>query len=227
MAKKFDRELIPEAPDLRFEIDLWLQGLQVVAGIDEAGRGALAGPVAAAALILPVDPHLDRRLKGVRDSKQMTPKQRSLWALRLRRLAVAYGIGYASHQEIDAFGIVPATRLAIQRALLALPETPHHLLIDYIHLPKVTIPQTCLVKGDARSLSIAGASILAKTARDDLLCQLDTQYPGYGFAAHKGYGTQAHCQALAQLGPSPIHRRSFHVRNLDVNFQEGDGLDSD
>jgi ribonuclease HII len=227
MIKKFDRELIPDAPDLQFEIDLWAQGLQVIAGIDEAGRGALAGPVAAAALILPVDPHLDCLLKGVRDSKQMTHDQRTLWAVRLRQLAVGFGVGFASHQEIDTFGIVPATRLAMQRALDALPATPHHLLIDYLDVPDVAIPQTCLVKGDARSLSIAGASILAKTARDELLCQLDAQYPGYGFAANKGYGTRAHQNALARLGLSPVHRRSFHVKDLDIYLQDAENLDSE
>ena len=223
MVEKFDRELIPDAPDLRFEIDLWAQGLQVVAGIDEAGRGALAGPVTAAALVLPADPNLSRLLTGVRDSKQMTPDQRSLWAARLRQRALGFGIGFASHQEIDTFGIVPATRLAMQRALAGLPQAPHHLLIDYVDIPEVAIPQTCLVKGDARSLSIAGASILAKTARDDLLRQLDGQYPGYGFAANKGYGTQAHRDALARLGLSPVHRRSFRVKNLDVYLEDIDG----
>jgi ribonuclease HII len=223
MVEKFDRELIPDAPDLRFEIDLWAQGLQVVAGIDEAGRGALAGPVTAAALVLPADPNLSRLLTGVRDSKQMTPDQRSLWSARLRQLALGFGIGFASHQEIDTFGIVPATRLAMQRALAGLPQAPHHLLIDYVDIPEVAIPQTCLVKGDARSLSIAGASILAKTARDDLLRQLDGQYPGYGFAANKGYGTQAHRDALARLGLSPVHRRSFRVKNLDVYLEDIDG----
>jgi ribonuclease HII len=223
MVEKFDRELIPDAPDLRFEIDLWAQGLQVVAGIDEAGRGALAGPVTAAALVLPADPNLSRLLTGVRDSKQMTPDQRSLWAARLRQRALGFGIGFASHQEIDTFGIVPATRLAMQRALAGLPQAPHHLLIDYVDIPEVAIPQTCLVKGDARSLSIAGASILAKTARDDLLRQLDGQYPGYGFAANKGYGTQSHRDALARLGLSPVHRRSFRVKNLDVYLEDTDG----
>jgi ribonuclease HII len=227
MVKRFDRELLPEAPDLRFEIELWEQGLQVVAGVDEAGRGALAGPVAAAALILPAEPRLDRSLQGVRDSKQMTPGQRSLWAGRLRQMATGYGIGFASHTEIDAFGIVPATRLAVRRALASLPAAPQHLLIDYLAMPEIAIPQTCLVKGDARSLSIAGASVLAKTARDELLCQFDVQYPGYGFAAHKGYGTQAHQQALARLGPSPIHRRSFHVKCLDIEFRSAAGPDSD
>jgi ribonuclease HII len=209
MPLKFDRSLLPATPNLSFEIERWASGVCVVAGIDEAGRGALAGPVAAAALVLPVDEDLCRQLSGVRDSKEMTPHQREIWAVQLRACALAYGVGMASHLEIDAIGIVPATRLAVQRALESLNISPQHLLLDYLKLPDCPIPQTSLVKGDARSLSIAGASILAKTARDALMRQLDALYPGYGFAAHKGYGTLAHRQALAYLGPSPIHRLSF------------------
>ncbi|MBN1148123.1 MAG: ribonuclease HII [Anaerolineales bacterium] len=212
MPEKFDRDLIPSAPDLRFELELWQAGVRVVAGIDEAGRGALAGPVSAAALILPPEPGLRQILWGVRDSKQLTPARRAFWAGHLRRLALGWGVGFASNYEIDEHGIVPATRLAVQRALDALPFVPGHLLVDYLDLPDCPIPQTSLVKGDARCLSIAGASILAKTARDEVLRQLDAQYPGYGFAGHKGYGTLAHRQALARLGPSPAHRRSFRVK---------------
>ncbi len=209
MGKKFDTSLIPEAPDLSFEIALWDQGIGLVAGVDEAGRGALAGPVCAAALILPPDPGLPSRLEGVRDSKLMTPAQRSLWAGRLRQIALAWGVGFATAAEIDALGIVPATCLAAQRALDALPVPPLHILLDYLKLPACVLPQTPLIKGDARSLSIAGASVLAKTARDALLTRLDADYPGYGFAAHKGYGTAAHREALRRLGPSPIHRLTF------------------
>jgi ribonuclease HII len=130
----------------------------------------------------------------------------------LKELALGYGVGFASHQEIDTLGIVPATRLAVQRALDELPEPPQHLLLDYLNLPDVLIPQTSLVKGDARCLSIAAASILAKTARDAWMRQLDLQYPDYGFAQHKGYGTLLHRQALARFGPSPIHRRTFKFK---------------
>ena len=207
--QKFDRRLVPSSPTLAFEMTLWQQGVQFIAGVDEAGRGALAGPVAAGAVILPVDPELTLRLSGVRDSKQMTPEARELWAEQLQAVACGCGVGYASNQEIDAFGIVPATRLAVQRALEALPMQPQHLLVDYLELPDTTVPQTSLVQGDRRSLSIAAASILAKTGRDALLRQLDLEFPGYGFAQHKGYGTLAHRQALAQLGPSPVHRLSF------------------
>jgi ribonuclease HII len=207
--QKFDRSLVPPSPDLTFEMNLWNQGVRFIAGVDEAGRGALAGPVAAGAVILPADPELMARLSGVRDSKQMTPAARQLWAEQLHVVACGCAVGYASNQEIDALGIVPATRLAVQRALEALPMQPQHLLVDYLNLPNTSIPQTSLVQGDRRSLSIAAASILAKTGRDALLRRLDKEIPGYGFAQHKGYGTSAHRQALAQLGPSPVHRRSF------------------
>ena len=209
MPVKFDRSLLPAAPDLSFEINLWANGLSRLAGIDEAGRGALAGPVAAGAVILAPEPSLIETLLGVRDSKEMTPPEREYWAGRLPGLAVSCGVGFASAQEIDELGILPATRLAVQRALERLKAYPQHLLVDYLELPGCRIPQTALVKGDARSLSIAAASILAKTARDALLRQLDSQFPGYVFASHKGYGTPAHLAAIQRLGPCPIHRRSF------------------
>jgi ribonuclease HII len=199
----------PPAPDLSFETELWMAGIKAVAGIDEAGRGALAGPVAAAALILPAKPGLAPLLTGVRDSKQMTPLARTRWASRLKEIALSWGVGFASAEEIDAIGIVPATCLAAQRAVEQLRPQPEHLLIDYLHLPDTTLPQTSLVKGDARCTSIAAASILAKTSRDLLCHELDIQYPGYGFSQHKGYGTAAHLAALTRLGPAPVHRRSF------------------
>ncbi len=207
--QKFDRSTLPSSPDLTYETVLWDQGVQFVAGVDEAGRGALAGPVAAGAIILPADPDLPRVLFGVRDSKQMSPAERELWAGRLESLALGCAVGYATHQEIDSLGIVPATRLAAQRAVAILPIQPQHLLVDFLDLPEIHIPQTSLVKGDARSLSIAAASILAKTGRDALMRQLDLEHPGYGFAKHKGYGTLAHRLALLELGPSPVHRLSF------------------
>ncbi len=200
---------LPPAPDLSFETELWLAGKQAVAGIDEAGRGALAGPVAAAAIILPANPGIESLLTGVQDSKQMTPLARTHWASRLREIALAWGVGFASAGEIDEMGIVPATCLAARRALEQLKPQPDHLLIDYLDLPETTIPQTSLVKGDARCTSIAAASILAKTSRDLLCNELELQYPGYGFSQHKGYGTAAHLAALSRLGIAPIHRRSF------------------
>lgn len=198
-----------KSPDLSFEENLWETGITRIAGIDEVGRGALAGPVTAAALILPPDPSILYQLAGVRDSKQLTPRMRSILAERLRQSAVAWSIGSASHIEIDSLGILPATRLAMQRAIDDLADTPEHLLLDYLFLPDCHLPQTALVKGDARCLSIAGASILAKTARDAFMKSLDKKYPGYGFASHKGYCTQRHIQAIHQLGPCSVHRFSF------------------
>jgi ribonuclease HII len=148
-------------------------------------------------------------LSGVRDSKQMTPLARTHWAIRLKEIALAWGIGFSSSDEIDAIGIVPATRLAAMRAVQQLKPQPEYLLIDYLNLPEISLPQTSLVKGDARCYSIAAASILAKTSRDQLCNDLDRQYPDYGFSQHKGYGTRLHLAALAQLGPAPVHRRSF------------------
>ena len=200
---------IPPEPDFSFEEQLWRSGIKHIAGIDEAGRGALAGPVAAAAIIFPAEPSLSNKLNGVRDSKQMSASERNTWAQRLPGIALAWAVGFADAEEIDTLGIVPATRLAIRRALSQLSTLPDHLLVDYLNLPGETIPQTSLIKGDARSLSIAAASILAKTSRDGLCHEMELNYPGYGFARHKGYGTQFHLNALRQLGPSPVHRRSF------------------
>jgi ribonuclease HII len=209
MARHFDPSEIPPAPDLRFENKLWARGLARVAGLDEAGRGAWAGPVSAGAVILPVGSEIAARLCKVRDSKQMTPAERTCWAEIIREQALAWGVGFASNDEIDSLGIVPATRLAMGRALAGLGEPAEHLLVDALRLPEVTLPQTALIKGDARALSIAAASVLAKTARDALMVQLDAQYPEYGFARHKGYGTASHWNALQRLGPCPIHRFSF------------------
>jgi ribonuclease HII len=213
MVQKFDLSLIPPSPDLSFESALWNVGSIQVAGVDEAGRGALAGPVAAAAVIL--HPYLSNleTLNGVRDSKDMAPDEREVWAARLRVEALAWGVGFASHAEIDALGIVPATCLAAMRALEELSVPVQHVLVDFLKLPDCALPQTPLVKGDARSLSIASASVLAKTARDAVLRDLDDQYPGYGFVRHKGYATAAHYAALECLGPCPIHRRSFKLVN--------------
>ena len=179
-------------------------------GLDEAGRGAWAGPVCAAAVILtPGDVTLPDRWKGVRDSKQMTARQREYWAAVIQAEAFAWAIGWATCVEIDGCNIYQATRLAMQRAQAGLPCLPEHLLIDAMRLPALTIQQTALIKGDSRSLSIAAASVLAKTARDAAMCALDEDYPGYGFAVHKGYGTRLHQNALQQWGPCPVHRFSY------------------
>ncbi len=218
MPVKFDRSLIPPSPDLAFERALWDRGVVKVAGVDEAGRGALAGPVAAAAVVFPVEADLMLRLSGVRDSKQMTPLQRENWASKIKDCCLSSGVGLASAQEIDDLGIVLATRLAIQRALEKLPEPPEHLLVDYIELPGCSSPLTALVKGDARVLSIAAASVLAKTARDSWMAEIDQVYPGYGFALHKGYGTQAHREAIQRNGLSPIHRITFRFKDPPPTF---------
>lgn len=204
----------PVSPDFEFELALWRAGVQWVAGGDEVGRGALAGPVAAAAVIFPPNPALSDALIGVKDSKQMTPKARQIWAARIPQLALAHGVGFASNVEIDQLGIAAATRLAVQRALDILPISPGYILLDYLPFFEGRAPHTALVKGDARSLSIAAASVIAKVARDTLMCEFEAQFPGYGFAANKGYGTLEHRQALRRLGPCEIHRRSFRVKNF-------------
>jgi len=209
---KFDRSLLPPAPDLTFEQALWRQGFLRVAGLDEAGRGALAGPVYAAAVILPMGSDgLAEALAGVRDSKQLTPRQREQLAPIIQMRALAWSVGWADAAEIDQLGIAPATRLAFCRALEGLQLAAEHLLLDYFRLPEVELAQTALVKGDQRSLSIACASILAKTARDARMRAQEAQYPGYGFAQNKGYGTAKHRAALDALGPCPLHRRSFNL----------------
>ena len=196
-------------PDLSLEMAFWKLGIASVGGIDEAGRGAWAGPVAAAVVILPEDPGLTTKLGGVRDSKLMTPPQRTLWAGVIKSVAQAWAVGMASHEEIDRIGILPATRLAAGRAIQGLGCMPDALVLDWLVLPQVLLPQVSMIKGDNRSLSIASASVLAKTGRDALLVELDELYPNYGFAKHKGYGTAAHLAALKAHGPCPIHRMSF------------------
>jgi ribonuclease HII len=201
-------------PNTFFESQLWESGLLHVAGLDEAGRGALAGPVAVGAVILPNDEtFLSHTLAGVRDSKQMTPLERESLAPCIKEIALDWSVAFASADEIDSQGIVPATRLAALRALTGLCLSPQFLLTDFrLELPELDIPQTALVHGDALCLSIAAASVLAKTARDELMCQLDMHYQGYGLRKHKGYGTQSHRSALKRLGFSLIHRRSFQIK---------------
>jgi ribonuclease HII len=198
------------SPDLHWEFVFRRAGVSPVAGLDEAGRGALAGPLMAAAVILPVgQENLDQALCGVRDSKRMTPAQRSTWADRIREIASDHAVGQASAAEVDALGPLRASRLAMTRALEALGMKPAHLLIDYVCLPEVELPQTALPHGDARVLSIAAASVLAKVTRDQHMEALDAVYPGYGFKRHKGYGTWQHRHALSCHGPTPAHRLSY------------------
>jgi ribonuclease HII len=149
------------------------------------------------------------RKAGVRDSKQLTPLKRERLAPMIKELARAWGVGFASAEEIDALNIVRATKLAATRALTSLSLFPDHLLTDYLILPEIDIPQTALIKGDQRCVSIAAASILAKTARDELMRGFEKEYPGYGFAQHKGYGTQVHRSAVKRLGRCAIHRKTF------------------
>ena len=207
--KKFNLSLLPPAPDLTFERSLWDAGIRVVAGIDEAGRGALAGPVAAGVVVLPNRPNLVDLMDGVRDSKQMTAKTRQHWAQKIEDLSAACQVGFADPDEVDDLGILPATRLAAMRAIARLPNIPEHLLIDYISIPGSGISETSLIKGDRRCLSIAAASILAKVRRDEYMLQMDEKYPNYGFASHKGYGTAKHLAAIKKFGPCPLHRMSF------------------
>lgn len=177
----------------------------LIAGVDEAGRGPLAGPVVAAAVILmPGKP-----LRGLRDSKLMTHERRMEMALVIRTRAVAWAVGQADVAEIETLNILWATMLAMQRAVAALAVTPHAAWIDGDRCPQLACEARAFVHGDATHAAIAAASILAKTSRDAMLVELDTQYPQYGFAQHKGYATAAHLAALAQHGPCPAHRRTF------------------
>jgi len=205
-------------PGTFFEEQFWESGFFHVAGLDEAGRGALAGPVAVGAVILPNDPaFLARALSGVRDSKQMTTLERESLAPRIKEVALTWSVAFAAAEEIDSLGIVHATRLAALRALNRLSLSPQYLLTDFrLELPQLEISQTALVRGDALCLSIAAASVLAKTARDELMRELDGHYQGYGLGKHKGYGTLAHRLALQRLGTSPIHRKTFQVKELQI-----------
>jgi ribonuclease HII len=200
-------------PDLTHETHLWSH-YQYIAGLDEAGRGALAGPVAVGAVILPNDPALlSSKLAGARDSKQMTPAARTRLAIQIKVVSLNWSVGFATAAEIDRQGIVYATRLAAMRALHQFALSPQYLLTDFrLELPQLEISQTSLVKGDACCLSIACASILAKTARDALMLDLDQRHPGSQLGKHKGYGTQAHRSALKRLGFSEIHRKTFQLR---------------
>ena len=199
------------------------QGYRLIAGMDEAGRGALAGPVVAAAVILPRQVNAPW-LAEVRDSKKLTPGRRELLFHHIHEIAISIGIGAAPHYLVDAGGIIKATRLAMKLAIERLSPPPQSLLIDYMSLPEVRLPQKGITNGDNLCLSIACASIVAKVARDQLMVAFDRIYPGYGLAQHKGYGTRQHFACLFRLGPCPIHRQSFRpVRDIMLHgrlFQE-------
>ena len=190
---------------LRFEQDLWATGLVRVAGVDEAGMSPLAGPVYAAAVVFTPG----SRIADVDDSKKLDAKERERLAIEIKSTAASWAVGIATVEEIDTLNIYWAGLLAMQRAVEGLGAAPQHLLIDARRLKDLPIPQERIIKGDARSLSIAAASILAKTARDAFMRELDGRYPGYGFAKHKGYPVKEHVAALTRLGACEVHRRSF------------------
>lgn len=187
------------------------QGFSAVCGIDEAGRGPLAGPVCAAAVILPPDCDIP----GLNDSKKLSEKKREALFPVIQEKAMAFGIGWATAEEIDRVNILQATFLAMARAVEALPAPADYALVDGNRMPPLPIPGETIVKGDATSASIAAASILAKVSRDRLLRRLDEEHPEYGFAKHKGYGTKAHYEAIRKYGLLPEHRRSF-LKNLEA-----------
>ena len=194
------------ACDFSRERALRARGIFLVAGVDEAGRGPLAGPVVAAAVILPDD----CAIEGLNDSKKLTAKKREHFhAMLTVRADIHWGIGQADVAEIDRLNILRATHLAMARAVAALPRKPDHALVDGLPVRGLPVPHTALVGGDTLSLSIAAASIIAKVTRDRLMTALDAEYPQYGFARHKGYGVREHLEALRSHGPSPVHRRSF------------------
>lgn len=195
-------------PSFAEERRLEALGYRFIAGIDEVGRGSLAGPVVAAAVIVPCRIEADW-LTQVKDSKLLGPSKREYLFSQIYEIAISVGIGMASYEIIDTRGIVSATQLAMKLAIARLSPPPEFLLIDYLSLPEVLLPQKGIVYGDSLCFSIACASIIAKVTRDHLMTDLDSSYPGYGLARHKGYCTREHVANLKRLGPSPIHRRSF------------------
>jgi len=196
----------------KYEDALHAQGIQYVAGVDEVGRGPLAGPVVTAAVILPAD--FD--VLGVDDSKKLSEKKREELFDIIKEKAICYSIGMNDERRIDEINILEATKEAMGKAIKSLEIQPEHILIDALTLKDVDIPQTGIVKGDATSVSIAAASILAKVTRDRMMVEYESAYPGYGFAQNKGYGTKAHYEGLDKNGITPIHRRSFLVKYLEA-----------
>jgi ribonuclease HII len=192
-------------PTDEFELEARRCGYRRIAGLDEAGRGPLAGPVVAAAVILPTR----CRLNGIDDSKQLTESEREQIYVVIAERAVGIGVGSASEQEIDALNILEATRLAMHRAVSALSPQPDCLLVDAVTLSGFAIPTRSIIKGDGLSVSIAAASVVAKVTRDRLMVEYHRLYPHYNFLSHKGYGTEEHVRRLSVHGPCPIHRRSF------------------
>jgi len=187
------------------ERELWASGLERIAGVDEVGVGPLAGPVVAAAVVFPPG----EGIRGVDDSKKLTRERREELAVAIRERALCIAVAVVEVEEIDRVNIYQATLAAMRRALEALPCAPQHVLVDGRRIPDCGFPQEALVKGDARCHAIAAASIVAKTTRDAVMLRYEDEFPGYGFAVHKGYSTEVHREAIRRLGPCPIHRRSF------------------
>lgn len=199
-------------PHLKFEQNIYNHhNLHWIAGVDEVGRGALAGPVVAGAVILPLDnPHLTSQLAQVNDSKQLTAKKREALAKVIQEVALTYAVGLIPAGDVDQWGILPATWQAMRQALSQLDPQPQFVLVDgHLALPAIPYPQQNIVKGDSVSLTIAAASIVAKVARDQLMDELAQVYPEYGFQQHKGYGTAKHLAVLEEKGGCPVHRYSF------------------
>jgi ribonuclease HII len=206
--KARSRKPVSEPPSLNEENGLSARGYRLIAGVDEAGRGALAGPVVAAAVILPQSASFPW-LKSVRDSKEVPPAKREFLFDLIKQEAVSVSVGIIAPQTIDVIGILNATKIAMCHAVSQLSHPPDFLLIDYLRLPQLRISQKPIVRGDKLCLSIACASIIAKVTRDHIMVELDQLHPGYGLARHKGYGTKHHITCLHRQGPSPIHRHSF------------------
>lgn len=196
------------APSYHEEAELQSKGYSLIAGVDEVGRGTLAGPVLAGSVVLRANPK-GEWTKYIRDSKQLSPKQREYAMTYILKNALGVGTGISTSKEIDELGIAEATRLAMTRAICQMQITPDFLLLDAFPLPEVNIPQKPIIKGDSKCLSIAAASVIAKVTRDKMMTDYDLIYPGYGFAKHKGYGTLEHKYKLQALGPCTIHRFSF------------------
>ena len=195
----------------QYERELYGRGVRTIAGIDEVGRGPLAGPVVAAAVILPED--FD--LLGVNDSKKLSEKRREELFVQIKEKAVAWAIGMADSRVIDEINILQATKQAMAEAVSCLPVKPDHLLIDAVKLEGITIPQTSIIKGDEKSVSVAAASILAKVTRDHMMVEYAEVFPGYAFEKNKGYGTKAHYEGIEAMGICPIHRKTFLKKILE------------
>ena len=196
---------MPTAAPYRYEAKAWKTGLSRIAGVDEAGRGPLAGPVVAAAVVIAPD----RRIRGVADSKVLPPERREELFAVIHERAVAVGVGIVDHLTIDRINILEATRVAMMQALAGLVVAPELVITDFVKLRECPCPQRNLVDGDARCATVAAASIIAKVTRDRLMCALDVEFPAYGFAKHKGYATADHIAAIDRHGLCPLHRRSF------------------